>query len=541
MKDSIGTKIIDIMKSFRVWLLLFFIVISLFAVNFSFGERGVVINGIVPGSQAEKAGISFDSKTSLKALEEVVSINGERVDSVEEFYNLVSSLEYNKSFTLTTEKESYDIFLPALGENATKSEIIGISVREEPASNIQLGIELEGGSRLILEPVDNLTDGEFELLKNTLQNRLDIFGASGTKVSKLEDGFSGDKFISVESTSSNKNEIFELIKRQGEFEAKIGNDTVFTGDNINRVLTETNLFQGCSGGNGQDYVCSYAFSVSIDEGGADAFFEKTKTLDIVNNQYLSEKVYFYLDGREITGLNIASSFKFQKVSSPQITVSGDPLPDKQNAIESAQKEMKYLQAILSTQSLPSELEVVQSYSISSSQGEKLLENAFIVGLISLLVVAGIVALRYRHIGIFIGICVALVGEVIIVLGAASFLRGMITIDLAAIGGLIAAIGSGVDDNVIITDEYFRKRNEKVSSRKKIKNAITVVLIAYSTTVVAMLPFAFSVALSLVKGFALMVVLGVTVGVFITRPAYAQILRVVLTTRKERKAEDEDED
>ena len=213
------------------------------------------------------------------------------------------------------------------------------------------------------------------------------------------------------------------------------------------------------------------------------------------------------------------------------------MPTEQRAIESAKKEMKFLQTILSTQSLPSKLEVVQSYSISSSLGQKLLENSIWVGLAAVLLVSCVVALRYRHIGIFIGILVALVSEVIIVFGVAAFMR--LSIDLAAIGGLIAAIGTGVDDQIIITDEQFRDRKKDVSSRKRLKTAMYIIMIAYFTTLAAMIPLYFA-GLKILQGFAFMIIIGVTVGVFITRPAFAAYLRILLTTRKQRKEEAEED-
>ncbi len=222
-------------------------------------------------------------------------------------------------------------------------------------------------------------------------------------------------------------------------------------------------------------MCTYAFSIEIDSEGADALFQETSQLDVVGGKYLSEKLYFYLDGTEITALNIASSFKYNKITTPQISVSSELMPTKAKAIDDGEKEMKMLQTILSTKALPSELEVVQSYSISSSLGSQLLKNSLLVGFAALLLVSSIVALRYRYFGIFIGIFIALVSELIIVFGFAAFMK--FSIDLAAIGGLIAAIGTGVDDQIIITDEYFRDKNKHVSSRKKIKGAFYIIMIA----------------------------------------------------------------
>ncbi len=540
-KEGFQIKIIDMLKSFRVWILIFFLFMSYVAIDYSGSSSGgVVINGVTPASPAENSGLLFDAQINPKDFEEIHSINNKLVKSVEDFYALLSNVEENSTVILRTDKNpsGYKIEIPVLNNQTEVSDVIGFSVREAPSSNIRLGIELEGGSRLILKPEQDLSDEDFDLLVDTLQSRLDVYGASGTKVNKIEDAFSEDKFVIVESISSNKNDIYELISRQGEFEARIGNKTVFTGDNVVQVHNDPQnaRLEGCSPSSGGT-ICTFSFVIDIDGEGTDQFFDVSKDLDVIGGQ-LSEEITFILDGKNITSLSISSAFKYNKISSPQISVSGNVASTQDAAIRSAQQEMKFLQTILKTQSLPSELEVVQSYSITSTLGEKLLDNAVLVGLISLIIVASVVAIRYRHPAIFILIFLALIAEIIIVFGAAAFLR--LSIDLVAIGGLIAAIGTGVDDQIIITDEYFRKRKKRLSSRNKIKAALAIILIAYLTTLAAMVPLYFA-GLSLVKGFAFMIIVGVTVGVFITRPAYAACLRILMTSRKKRLEEEQEEE
>jgi preprotein translocase subunit SecD len=538
--DSFKEKLIDNLFNFKNFVLFFFLIISIFAINYNFGNQGVVINGVSPNSPAEDSGLLFDSNAAFTSFEKVTHLNNVEINSVAQYYSELEKLTLEDKLKIRTSQNEfgYYVSLKNLSNSSSIASQIGISVREEPKSNIRLGIELEGGSRLILKPSSELSADQFDLLVNNLQSRLDVYGASGTKVNKLEDAFSNEKYVIVESISSNKNDIFELIKRQGNFHAQMNNVTVFTGNNVLRVLNDpqNEFFNGCPN-NGGSYTCSYAFAVEIDSEGANGFFNQSKQLSVTNG-YLSKKIEFYLDGDLITALNVASSFKYNKVTTPQITVSGNSFSEEKKALDSAQKEMKFLQAILSTQSLPSELEVVQSYSISSSLGESLLSNAILVGFAALFIVSSIIALRYQQWAIFFGIFVALIAEVVIVFGIASFMR--LSIDLAAIGGLIAAIGTGVDDQVIITDENFRKRKEKMSSKKRLKSALYIIMIAYLTTLAAMVPLYFA-GLKILQGFAFMIIIGVTVGVLITRPAYAAYLRIMMTSRDKRREEDEEDE
>jgi len=540
-QESLKVKFIDILLSFKVWILIFFIVFAFVTVSYTTDKSGVIINGVIPGSIVEKSGINFNSGLTPRNFEKILYINNEEIKSEDDYYSVLKDLDYLDDLNIITDKNSkgYSIDLSSFeNQNISIVSGLGLSVREPVSSNIKLGIELEGGSRLILRPSTNLSSEEFDILINNLQSRLDVYGASGTKVNKLEDAFSNEKFVIVESISANKNDIYELISRQGKFVATVSNQTAFTGENVLKVLTNPQhaRLEGCNPNSEDLFVCTYSFVVEIDVDGTNNFFDLTSNL-ATRGGYLSEKVCFNLDSQEITCLNIASSFKYQKISSPQISVSGNPAVTQNGAIESAKKEMKFLQTVLSTQSLSTDLEVVQSYAISSSQGQKILDNALVVGITALLLVSGIVALRYRHFAIFVGIFIALISEVIIVFGIAAFMR--LSIDLAAIGGLIAAIGTGVDDQIIITDEYFRKRKKKMTSKKRVKSAMFIIMIAYLTTLAAMIPLYFA-GLKVLQGFAFMIIIGVTVGVFITRPAYASILRIIMTTRKQRKEEEEED-
>ena len=63
-------------------------------------------------------------------------------------------------------------------------------------------------------------------------------------------------------------------------------------------------------------------------------------------------------------------------------------------------------------------------------------------------------------------------------------------------------------------------------KDKIKNAFFIVMASYFTLVVAMIPLMFAGA-GLLKGFAITTILGVSIGVFITRPAFAVIAEHLL--------------
>jgi len=110
---------------------------------------------------------------------------------------------------------------------------------------------------------------------------------------------------------------------------------------------------------------------------------------------------------------------------------------------------------------------------------------------------------------------------IIILGVASFINW--NIDLPSIAGILATIGTGVDDQIIILDET--RQEISLSIKQKLKRAFSIILGAYFTAVVALFPLLWAGA-GLLKGFAITTIIGITAGVLITRPAFVDMIRKI---------------
>jgi preprotein translocase subunit SecD len=114
-------------------------------------------------------------------------------------------------------------------------------------------------------------------------------------------------------------------------------------------------------------------------------------------------------------------------------------------------------------------------------------------------------------------------EVFILLGFAS-VTGL-ALNLSHIAGLIAVIGTGVDDLIIIADEILQQ-GEVATGRvfqSRFRKAFWVIGAAAATTIIAMSPLAI-LSVGDLFGFAIVTIVGVLIGVLITRPAYGDILR-----------------
>ncbi|NYT06617.1 MAG: preprotein translocase subunit SecD, partial [Methanomicrobiales archaeon] len=103
------------------------------------------------------------------------------------------------------------------------------------------------------------------------------------------------------------------------------------------------------------------------------------------------------------------------------------------------------------------------------------------------------------------------------------------LDLASIAGLIAVLGTGIDQLVVITDEVLHEGRVPSPNLylKRLARALGIIMVAATTTFIAMLPLAL-MDLSTLKGFAIVTILGVLIGVLITRPAYGKIIMGILS-------------
>lgn len=213
---------------------------------------------------------------------------------------------------------------------------------------------------------------------------------------------------------------------------------------------------------------------------------------------------------------------FQTFQSLTITGGGESRAD-------AAQRLEELVVLLESGSLPIAIDSISTESISPYLGEEFLRNSLWIALIALLTVGIVLFVRYKMLSVSIPIMLVGFSEIIILLGIFSLIN--FRLDLAAVAGVIATIGTGVDHKIIITDELIKgkkKDDDDVvveSLVHKVKKAFFIVFAAGATIMATMLPIIFfSVGLSKLVGFAITIILGSLIGIIITRPAYAEIAK-----------------
>ena len=511
-------KLRDLLKT-RVIILIIVILASIILIKPSFNDNGVSIRSVEVNSSAYNNGMVVPVDISPRDRELITQINNKNIVGIEDYISATENLEEGDTVKILTNVREYAFIM--------EQDNLGLSVSEPASTNIRKGLDLEGGSRVILEPVDSLTEDEFSQLIETMKLRLNTFGLSDIKV-KAASNLQSQNLVVVEVAGATKEDIRELVAGQGKFEAKIGEETVFTGskDDVVFVCRGDGTCSGVHQCSEVDagYGCQFQFSIRLGGEAAKKHAIVTDKLDVnissTGGQYLSKPLDLYLDDILVDSLRISSSLKGQEIV--DISISGPGFgATRGEAVDDATRGMNKLQTVLITGSLPSKLEIVDVRSFSPVLGKAFVDNAILIGVLAILAVSIVIFLRYRKLKIVLPIMITGVSEIVIILGFAALAK--INLDLSAVAGIIAAVGTGVDDQIVILDEVLGKAGSILHSwKEKIKRAFFIIFAAYFTAVGSMFPLLFAGA-GLLKGFALTTIIGVTIGVFITRPAFAAII------------------
>src|SRR3989344_1834192 len=155
-------------KDWRIIILIFFLLVSFVAINHQFSVQGLEIKSIGLNTPAKIAGLQSPSSDIQPTKREILfSVNNKEVNSVIEYNKIVSNLEPNSTVRIKTNKNEY-IFLKS-------SDDIGITVGERSTSNLRKGLDLQGGTRVLLKPLTEVTDQEIKDIIDTMENRLNVY------------------------------------------------------------------------------------------------------------------------------------------------------------------------------------------------------------------------------------------------------------------------------------------------------------------------------------------------------------------------------
>lgn len=373
-------------------------------------------------------------------------------------------------------------------------EDVGGSVREN-----------EDGTSTYKEGVSTETR---DLTRDILNDKLNSMGLKDIPVRTVGDDYILIDFAGIDLTTAK-----EIAEKPGKFEIRIqttGNETVHVlyGDSIESVGIPTYHDE------------QWHTPFILNEEGARALQKialETGAVDNPDSHYL----IMYLDEVEIYGAPLSYSAASKLREGPIYSWEASTGTD-----ETAKTQATALQVHLRAGALPVNVQLVGSGHVDAGLGSQFKSEAVIAGLFSLIAVAAVVFHRYRRPEILVPMVGTSVSEVIMILGVAAAIGWQL--DLAAIAGIIAAIGTGIDHLVIITDEvlYEGKLPPTKVFLSRIGKAFSIILGAAATVIIAMSPLVV-MGFGTLKGFAITTIIGVFIGVVVARPVYGIVIKELL--------------
>ena len=498
--------------TWKIWILIILIILSLISIiNFqSLFSQGVLVKNIELNSTEYQNG--------LRQGDIITSVNGKEVSNSVEYVSAMSNIFTNNTEPIKLVINTKDKQVVFFSDKIPKITISNIR-----KTKLKAGLDLQGGARALIKPEQEIDKGQMQDLISIISQRLNTFGISDVVIRPVSD-LSGNNYMLIEIAGATPQDLENLIAEQGKFEAKIGNETVFVGGNndITHVCRDDATCSGIKSCNQYSggFVCEYAFDIYLSEEAAQKHADITRNLGInaSNPNYLDKQIDFYVDDRPTQSLFISKNLKGQVTT--QVQVSGSSQGStRDETIKIAEAEMKTMQTILITGSLPYKLEIVKLDTISPILGQKFTYLILLTGIVGLLAVSIIIFFRYRNVKASLAILFTSFSEVVILLGIAALIKW--NLDLPSIVGILVMIGTGVDQQIVILDES--KSSSSTSMKEKLKGALFIVVSCFLTVVCSLLPL-FWAGAGLLKGFAVTTLIGLTVGVLITRPAFADIIK-----------------
>ena len=532
------------LKNIRMLIWFVFILLSVVLISFNYNASGFSV-------------VSIDKNSTITSL-----AVGEILYKINDVPVTADSIASEYFGTIKLETNHGQKFVRANG-------VLGIEVDEVPSSSLRFGLDLKGGVRAVLE-VNSTDNATLDQIISTLHTRINIYGLREAVFRPVY--YEGKGFVEISIAGGSKEELRNLLENQGNFEAKItiaprvssGSGTIRLERNHNfSVSNGSVIMDGKTVREKEAFVLDgipfvldtvsdkinmtatvfnsddvktvffdpqrsrieleqdsyrWSFSIQLGQEGAQKFAWITNNLELVpGTGYLSSPIVLYLDSNLVDSLSISSTLKGRVETEIQISGSSDTR-------DAAIKERSQLQSILRSGALPTSVEIVQLDAISPTLGTSFLMNAALAGFVALIGVIIVVGVRYRRPKIVLPMIIISSSEILIILGIASMIGW--TIDLPAIAGIIATLGSGINSQIMIIDQALRKEVETATLKEKLKNAFFVIFGAGGTVIAAMVPLMI-IGFGLLRGFAITTIIGVLVGILIVRPAFGEIVKKII--------------
>lgn len=360
----------------------------------------------------------------------------------------------------------------------------------------RLGLDLQGGAHLVYEADFSGISGRnksdsMEGLRDTIERRIDIFGVAEPLVQVNKTGDSWRLIVELAGITD-VNEAIEMIGETPFLEFReIQNKEEVDPQKWEFVSTELN------GGKLKQARVEFGqntyepiIALEFDSEGARLFEEITA-------RNVGKNLAIFLDGFPLSAPVVQ-----QMITGGSAIISGT----------FTVQEAKELVLRLNSGALPVPIHLVSQQTVGASLGKQSLERSLRAAFWGLMAVAVFMILFYRLSG-FLAILALMVYMAI---ALAVFKLIPVTLTLSGIAGFILSIGMAVDANVLIFERIKEEKSEGKSFGLSVEEGFSRAWTSIrdgnvSTLITAFILFWFGT--SVVKGFALTLMIGIAVSMF----------------------------
>ena len=399
-----------------------------------------------------------------------------------------------------------------------KIEVQGVFTDDE------LRKAVEGAGAVFVSSSKGVGSQSAETVKRILESKVNSLGTNDVKVNIMTNLDGTAQYVRVEMAGVDIQTAQEIVGSQGLFEIRIvtsGDETehVLYGDTVTAVQNPR-----------MDTAGNWGVAFTLDDEGANSLRDACIKYGATANPR-DHELQMYLDGELVYTAPLSPELARDIARTPIYTMSAST-----GGGDEGKEKAQGLEIHLRAGALPVQVQIAGSGSTSAALGEYFKVICVIAAIAALAAVAVMVYIRYREPSIVLPMVLTNMSEIVILLGIAVFIQQL---DLAAIAALIAVLGTGVDQLVIITDEVMHEGRvpSAVLYLKRLKRALVIIMTSAATVIIAMFPLII-MDLSTLKGFAIVNILGILIGVIITRPAYGKIVMEIMATRKDKTAKEE---
>ena len=366
------------------------------------------------------------------------------------------------------------------------------------ASSIRQGLDLQGGTHVVLEAVDTaqaqVNDDAMNRVVAIMEKRVNSLGLTEPIIQR-----EGERRVIIELPGiKDPDAAIRTIGKTAmlEFRDEEGN-TVLTGTDLKDAQASTNPQTGQN-------VVNLEFS---DEGA-----QKFADLTMKN---VGRTIAILLDGEVLTAPNVR-----EPILGGRAEITG------QKTLEEAQN----LAVVLRSGALPVKVEIIETRTVGPTLGQDSKDKsqfAFVVGLGAVV----LFMIFFYHLSGFIA-DVALMAYTVMLLGILYLMDATLT--LPGVAGIILSIGMAVDANVLIFEHFkeeyqVNQKTLRLAMDAGFKRAFTTIFDSNVTTLIAA-GVLFFLGTGTIRGFAITLGVGTMLSMFTAITLTQYLLKLMINSK-----------